>query len=636
MFRRYIIPIIFICFVAFGFKPDTSAVTPARPESGNASGTSQPWIPDQVRDDERGEIGFTNKSGASDSGQAGMTRFERRNNALTNDKNPNSPIPQSPNYLITQFPNSPIPQYPDNLFYSPWLEYPSRRVEFHPDSLPPNQGTDDYQIIWHTTGESDGSQLGGCMVSAGDQNMDGYDDILAACWDPEENRLYHGGCPMDTIPDMIFPSQAVHTSWWGNLPDVIGDLNSDGHLDFTISADMNYAEARVFVYFGGDILDNQPDLIMVNSPEGPQSETGFGYYTSFGDINGDGNDDLAIGAPGYRVNSMNGKIYIHLGGPDLDSIPDFTITSGYNNFGDVFGGYLSIAGDINNDGYDDMLCSSYLNGDGGCLLFFSGEVLDSIPDWIYTEGTTHVAIIKDLNSDGCDEIAVLDGYGGYYWTIDLFWGGDSPGSVPDLVLSGPQNGATRMASAGDVNADGYNDMIAGDYGTGKVMVYFGGEDMSSVPSLTYYGWYAGAEIGAAGDVNGDVIHDFMFFTAVPGSQLNGQIWIYSDPSLTPHVEPRYSKNRPLSFSLEQNFPNPFNSATVIPFHVHFAGEYELKIYNILGQAVFAQIFECSSGENVRVRWDGIDLNGNSLPSGIYLVELTNGVERETMKMQILR
>ena len=626
MKSRHIFTIIFICFICFGFEPDTSAVTPARPESGNASGTSQQWIPDQVRDEERGEIGFENENCASDSGQAGMTRFEIPNNALINAQNPNSPIPQ----------------YPNNLYYYPWLEFPSRRVSIHPDSLPPNQGTDELTILFNAIGPYENSMLGRSLCLAGDQNEDGFDDIIAYCDDPPEVRLYFGGDPMDTIPDMIFPMQPG--DWTGLMPTELADLNGDGDVDIVVEWEPNWQYQEVYVYYGGALLDDEIDLVLV-SDEGADY-AGFGYGMSCGDLNGDGYYDLAVGAPNYIISGGGGKIFIYFGGPDLDSIPDFSITSGYNNFGNVFGGRVSISGDVNNDGFNDIVCkwSKTSEDTTGVHLFLGSDILDSIPDWTYQlwyapgqYNTYSSQIIKDLNNDNYDEIAVATMYG-YGWEVHLFFGGETIGDEPDLIIPGGSEGPRKIKTAGNVNADGYNDMIMGSGDDSWVKVYYGGNPMDAVADITFYLPEAGFDVGFAGDVNGDGIHEFMF-SAVHYDfyQTQGEIFIYSDPALTPHVEDRISEYQcNQCFKLHQNYPNPFNGATVIGFQSFRSGWVDLNIYNILGQKIYSLSHNASPDEQVRILWDGTDMNGNALSSGVYLVELTNGEERRVNKLQIIR
>ena len=123
----------------------------------------------------------------------------------------------------------------------------------------------DYQPIWHCTGAETDSEFGRYLVSAGDQNMDGYDDILVANWGTREVWLFYGAPTgkMDTIPDMIFTEE--YEFGYGNPPMECRDLNGDGYPDFCFSADcygLTYESSKVYIYFGGPLLDNQADLVI--------------------------------------------------------------------------------------------------------------------------------------------------------------------------------------------------------------------------------------------------------------------------------------------------------------------------------------------------------------------------------------
>jgi len=528
---------------------------------------------------------------------------------------------------------------PNDYYYHPWLEYPYYKPEMQ-GPLPPNTGTDDYEVIFHATGPNPESMLGFSLCLAGDQNNDGYDDIFAYCDDPPEVRLYYGGDPMDTIPDMTFPMQPGE--WTGLFPLELADLNGDGGIDLVVEWEPNFWYSEVYAYYGGELLDNEIDLVL-KCDEGV-SPTGFGYGMSCGDINGDDYYDLVIGAPNYIISGGGGKIFIYYGGTDFDSIPDFTMTSAYNDFGGVFGGYVSASGDVNNDGIDDMISIWAKTDSTGVMLFLGNTNLDSIPDWIYSlpyyPGGYNVhsgTIIKDLNNDGYDEIAVITMHG-YGFETQIIFGSDIIGYSPDLIIPGGGDGPRKCTFAGDVNADGFNDLIFGNSDNDWVRVYFGGDPMNAVVDLSYYLPDAGLDVDFAGDVNNDGLHEFMFnaywhsvFVPWPG-----EIFIYSDPSLTPHFEPRYNDNPPTVFTLNQNFPNPFNGVTVIPFQSNINGRVELNIYNILGQTVYFNSFDCTFGENIRVLWDGKDISGNVLPSGLYFAELIAENYREAIKMEILR
>ena len=229
---------------------------------------------------------------------------------------------------------------PYDEFYYPWLEGPERKVDMTPDSLPPNQGTDDLTMLFHKEGTDTAEHFGYWLCLAGDQNEDGYDDILVAIYFPDMIHLYHGGPTgqMDTLPDLILDIEPGSGVGNGKLPTELSDLNGDGDTDIAFWRVESSLNKQVYVYFGGALLDDEPDLIL--GCEIPNSE--FGSYISCGDVNGDGYDDLIVCASGYNVVGLSGrgKIFIYFGGTGFDSIPDFTITSYYNNFGNSFlGGY---------------------------------------------------------------------------------------------------------------------------------------------------------------------------------------------------------------------------------------------------------------------------------------------------------
>jgi len=493
---------------------------------------------------------------------------------------------------------------PNDYYYHPWLEYPYYKPEMQ-GPLPPNSGTDDYEIIFNAVGPNPDSYLGWALCLAGDQNEDGFDDILAACFDPLEVRLYFGGDPMDTIPDVIFPVESASSIFF---PLELSDLNADGGIDIVFGRQYDNFYQEVYVYCGGAALDTIKDWTLVS--DNPFN-AGFGYGMSHGDINDDELSDLIIGAPGYIAAGRAGKIFIYYGGTDFDSIPDYTITSGFNGFGDSFGGFVSASGDVNYDGINDFV-SAWVIGLPidltGCYLFHGGVELDSIPDWTYELSygsymAWYATIIKDLNDDNYDEIALIT-YEGLGMETHLFFGSETLDNTPDLIIEGGGSGPRKCASAGDVNADGFNDIIFGNHDDDWVKVYFGGDPMDVIADITFYMNLAGSDVDFAGDVNNDGIHDFMFFANDDAGLDAGQILIYSDPSLTPHVEPRYNDNHPTAFTL--------------------------------GQTVYFNSFDCIFGENVRVLWDGKDLSGNVLPSGLYFAELTAEDYREAIKMEILR
>lgn len=92
----------------------------------------------------------------------------------------------------------------------------------------------------------------------------------------------------------------------------------------------------------------------------------------------------------------------------------------------------------------------------------------------------------------------------------------------------------------------------------------------------------------------------------------------------------------LQFSLEQNFPNPFNPSTVISFTLPHAGRVRLEILNLLGEPVVTLINEEREAGTHRVSWNATDQNGNIVPSGVYFYKLYHDANVLTRRMVFVR
>ncbi len=93
---------------------------------------------------------------------------------------------------------------------------------------------------------------------------------------------------------------------------------------------------------------------------------------------------------------------------------------------------------------------------------------------------------------------------------------------------------------------------------------------------------------------------------------------------------------PLAFSLEQNFPNPFNPSTVISFTIPQRGHVRLDVLNLLGEPVVTLIDEEREAGTHRVTWDGTNQEGKTVPSGVYFYKLHHGSSMATRKMIFVR
>ena len=356
--------------------------------------------------------------------------------------------------------------------------------------------------------------------------------------------------------------------------------------------------------------------------------TQFGMYSSMGDINGDGQCDLVIADNEYEiVDSVIGKIFVFFGGADIDSIPDYSVSADYNDI-HVFGSHISCSGDLNNDGYNDIIARGHFAGAPnvtGRLIFLGGAEPDTIPDYIITDSIipgllgSGSYIHPDINGDNCDE--VVFSIMSYSEGGCLFYGGEPFDLNWDVKFREGIGSGNGITSAGDVNNDGYIDVIISYSYIDINQVFFMD---SSLPENKWYdlqfeypGFGNKRRMGYAGDVNGDGIDDFMMSSG--DDDTVGEVFIYSDPTLSVR-NPEIELSIP-EFTLHQNYPNPFNSSTIIPFTLNRAGKVKINIYDITGRSVGVQYIEplqtwFPAGTHEFV-W-----NAEGMASGVYLVRLT--------------
>jgi hypothetical protein len=306
-------------------------------------------------------------------------------------------------------------------------------------------------------------------------------------WTPGSAYLFFGGATLDGVPDLVFNGEYPADMFGATLAG-LGDLNADGDDDFIINAawwpNKGY-RGKAYIYFGGPGLDNVADMMFTMT----EGEMGIGVCPG-GDFDGDGYNDLLIGAYKKDMPAFDsGAAWLHLGGPGLDAAPDFTF--GGENWGDWFGSAMDWVGDLNGDGYNDLAigASRYpsLADRGRTYIYFGGPALDTTPDLIITgvangDVCRSIAGIGDINCDGFDDLAVgargNDEAGTDAGKVYFYFGGPGIDAVPDLELLGEAAGdgfGLHVRGLGDINGDSRPDVAIGspyhDGSAGRVIVY---------------------------------------------------------------------------------------------------------------------------------------------------------------------
>jgi hypothetical protein len=91
-----------------------------------------------------------------------------------------------------------------------------------------------------------------------------------------------------------------------------------------------------------------------------------------------------------------------------------------------------------------------------------------------------------------------------------------------------------------------------------------------------------------------------------------------------------------NFLLRPNYPNPFNSVTRIEFLLGKSENTTIKVYNSLGKEITTLVNEYLPSGKQAITWDGKDNNGNTVSSGVYFIQMTAGVYRQTIKAVLLK
>ena len=321
----------------------------------------------------------------------------------------------------------------------------------------------------------------------------------------------------------------------GRFVNTVGDINNDGYDDIIVGASgRSGSSGAAYVIYGGakSTMTNRALSTQTLNPlttgfmiTGIAASDWLGWSVSTaGDINNDGCDDIIVGA--FGENSKRGAAYVIYGGAkstmtniDFSTQTLDPLTTGFmitgNAAGDYFGYSVSTAGDINNDGYDDIIIGGQEKNSkqGSAYVIYGGEkssmlnidlsttTLDPLTTGFMITGNAagdyfgwSVRTAGDINSDGYDDIIIGAYKKGSKGAAYVIYGGAKSTMInialstqtldpltTGFMITGSAAGdyfGYSVSRVGDINKDGYDDIIIGAVGKnshrGAAYVIYGG------------------------------------------------------------------------------------------------------------------------------------------------------------------
>jgi len=414
---------------------------------------------------------------------------------------------------------------------------------------------------------------------------------------------------------------------------VLADVDGDGALEIIVNL---RSPAGVWIYKGnGTVLSGWPRPL--NSV--PASSA------AVGDIDGDN-------LPEIIAESYNSLYAWKANG---DSIPGFPFTP---PTGAVFSYSSPVLVDIDGDSKREIICGTHVLGGGGYLYIIKqdGSVYPNWPKytnyWIYAPVS-----VGYIDTDNTLDVVIGDQVGSAI-PVDYVYGWSVNGTPLNGFPIGPINAVNCQVVLADIDNDYKTELIFDDNtyvsNVGKYLAYnndgtpcngwplfLNGSSFFTTPCISDLNKDGVLDMVGAGVIstsNITYLYIWNMMSPIHPILIYNPMWqfntrhngIYGD------IDPIVSINNKSipfvqSFQLQQNFPNPFNSNTVIKFEIYKKAKTTLRVYDINGKLIQELVNSVLDKGNYSINY-----NATNYPSGIYFYELTSDGRTSVKKMILIK
>ncbi len=479
------------------------------------------------------------------------------------------------------------------------------------------------------------------IVYMGDQNNDGYDDFLLSIRSAPNTQaanamFFYGGKPISTEPvfsiPVSYPRAVTATDW-----------NRDGYRDIVIATDARPSPVKINIYYGGPAIDTIPDYTF--EFKFADSSNNFLLFKGQNwpiDFNGDGWEELV--ASNSMTPTKSGSIIFFETG-SMDTIPTYHILSDSNNAYYYYGNDAAIFqqfADIDGDGCSDISMEYRPMNipDRPFRKFYYGNPSFAFSDSFKIFDTTHIISIPDMNGNGSGEL-ITSNYGSpfpYWYTIVMSFGTKPPNLSSDAGLNLQNSSYTYITSPGDVNHDGYNDLIVHvSYYTARL--FLGGNPIPTEKAEEYAFSIDNSPnfSGRIGDVTGDGVDDICIGEEAEyeGYPSNHHVFIMKGVRKPTGIEDELDRELPDKIKIYAG-PNPFSGRTNVKYTIPMEGVVNLTVYDIMGREVYTNTSFRTKGDHS----EEINFNLLNVTSGTYMIRVSsqkeNGQMAATVKVAYIK